>query len=153
VNCFKHYSYATAFILAIALTALSCTWASAHEINVTNKVCIKPGRKWKPGFWFGNLDDSVPPPFYKPNAKHRVTKWYFRNPGHNFVFYVIGIADKPFRRSGRYPENVFSPENGWNYAVCKYKWWRLPFVSYHHGGFKFYLGWRERGNFGIELKL
>ena len=27
----------------------------------------------------------------------------------------------------------------------------LPFLSYQRGGFNFYFGWRERGNFGIKL--
>jgi hypothetical protein len=123
-----------------------------HEVVMTNSVSVKKGVKWNPKFWLGNLDDPVPPPEYRPNDKHRAGKWRWRNPGHNFDFYVIGIADKTFRRAGRYPDRVFSPRNGWNWAVCKYKWARLPFISYHRNSFKFYFGWRERGNFGIELK-
>ena len=119
---------------------------------MTNSVTVKRGLKWNPKFWLGNLDDPVPPPEYRPNDKHRAGKWRWRNPGHNFDFYVIGIADKTFRRAGRYPDRVFSPRNGWNWAVCKYKWARLPFISFHRNSFKFYFGWRERGNFGIELK-
>jgi hypothetical protein len=124
-----------------------------HEVVMTNSVSVKKGLKWNPKFWLGNLDDPVPPPGYRPNDKHRAGRWRLRNPGHNFDFYVIGIADKTFRRAGRYPDRIFSPRNGWNWAVCKYKWARLPFISYHHNSFKFYFGWRERGNFGIELKL
>jgi hypothetical protein len=124
---------------------------SPHQVTVTNTITIKPGRKWNPRFWFGNTDDPEPPSDYRPNDQHRVTKWYFRNPTHNLNFYVIGLADKTFRRSGRYPAEVFSPRQGWNWAVCKYRWWRLPFVSYQKNSFRFYLGWRERGNFGIKL--
>ena len=71
---------------------------------------------------------------------------------HNFDFYIVGLADKIFRRSGRFPGEVFSPKKrGWNWAVCKYKWVRLPFLSYHRRHFQFYLGWRQRGNFGAKL--
>jgi hypothetical protein len=122
-----------------------------HEVIVTNSVCIRPGCKWEPKFWFGNLDDPAPPPDYRPNDGDRLRKWYWRNSMHNFDFYVIGLADKTFRRSGRYPGDVFNPQPGWNWAMCKYKWIRLPFISYHRRHFQFYLGWRERGNFGVKL--
>lgn len=127
--------------------------ASSHEIMVTNSVSIKHGEKWKPKFWLGNADDPLPPDDYRPDDKHRVSKWYYRNPTHNFNFYVIGLADKTFRRAGRYPHDVFSPQGGWNWTVCKYKWWRLPFVSFQKKSFRFYLGWRERGNFGAEFSF
>ena len=125
--------------------------SASRQITVTNTITIKSGRKWNPKFWFGNEDDPLPPPDYRPDDRRRVTKWYFRNPTHNFNFYVIGLADKTFRRSGRYPAQVFSPRQGWNWAICKYYWWRLPFVSYQKNSFRFYFGWRERGNFGIKL--
>ena len=81
-----------------------------------------------------------PPPDYRPNDKHRVRKWVnFRNSIHNFNFYVIGLADKTFHRSGRFPAEVLNPhKHGWNWAVCKYKWVRLPFLSYHRRHFQFY---------------
>ena len=78
-------------------------------------------------------------------------KWRWRNPLHNFTFYVVGIADKDFKRAGKHPAAVFNRNDGWNTAVCKYRWLRLPFVSYKKGKFKFYCGWRERGNFGFKL--
>lgn len=107
--------------------------------------------KLNPGFWFGNADDPDPPESYKPADPNRRRKWYWRNSCHNFTFYVMGISDKEFVRSGRVPHKVFNPEGGWNWAVCKYKCVRLPFISYQRGDFKFYIGWRERGNFGIKL--
>jgi hypothetical protein len=125
--------------------------STPHQIIVTNHISIKSGRKWNPKFWFGNEDDPFPPADYRPDDKHRVTKWYFRNPTHNLNFYVIGLADKTFGRSGRYPAEVFNPRQGWNWALCKYRWWRLPFLSYQRNSFRFYFGWRERGNFGIKL--
>jgi len=67
------------------------------------------------------------------------------------IVYVVGVADKKFRRVGKYPDRVFNPHAGWNWTVCKYKWLRLPFISYHQRAFSFYLGWRERGDFGARL--
>ena len=106
-----------------------------------------------PVWWFKNADDPIPPAWYRPNDKSRKTKWHFRNPLHNFNFYVIGIADRKFVRSGRYPEAIANPRGGWNYSVAKYKWWRLPFLSYHRGKVDFYFGWRPRGCFGIKFNI
>jgi hypothetical protein len=138
----------------VLFTALSLSArAPAREITVTNSIAIPHGAKWKPIFWLGNVDDPLPPADYRPHDEHRVGEWYLRNPTHNFTFYVIGVADKKFRRSGAYPDKVFNPHGGWNFAVCKYRWARLPFVSYQKSKFKFYLGWRERGNFGMKFQL
>jgi len=122
-----------------------------RQVTITNTVHIPHGLKWSPKFWLGNQDDPVPPDDYRPGDKHRVHKWYFRNPTHNLTFYVIGLGDKTFRRAGKCPDQVFNPWGGWNWAVCKYKWARLPFISFQRKSFKFYLGWRERGNFGGKL--
>jgi hypothetical protein len=110
-------------------------------------------QKWNPIWWFGNVDDPDPPDWYRPEQPFRRFLWRLRNPLHNFVFYVVGVADKDFTRSGRYPADVFKPSPGWNWAVTRYKWARLPFASFHHGRFKWYAGWRERGNFGFKLTL
>lgn len=125
--------------------------AETHSVTNVPVASIAHREKWNPSFWWGNADDPVPPDWYRPDDPERAQKWYFRNPLHNFDFYVIGIADKPFIRTGRFPSTVFNPNGGWNWAVCSYRWIRLPFVSYWHGDFKFYLGWRERGNFGLKL--
>ncbi|HLP76662.1 MAG TPA: hypothetical protein VK327_07035 [Candidatus Paceibacterota bacterium] len=109
--------------------------------------------KFNPVWWFGNADEPVPPRWFRPDDKHRIFKWRMRNPFHNFTFYVIGIADKPHLRSGRYPNHVGNPNYGWNFAVAKRKWVRLPFVSYKRGRFEFYLGWRTRGNFGGKINI
>jgi hypothetical protein len=142
----------TFFALVLIWFACSAV-ANGATVTVTNAVHIKPGAKWSPGFWLGNSDEPVPPADYRPDDKRRTQKWYFRNPTHNFNYYVIGIADKTFRRSGRCPHEVFNPRQGWNWAVCKYRFLRLPFASYQRGRFRFYLGWRERGNFGAEIKF
>jgi hypothetical protein len=124
----------------------------ARSVVVTNDLEIPLSWKLNPVWWFKNYDRPTPPWDYKPGDPHRIFKWYLRNPFHNFDFYVIGIADRTFVRKGSDPERVFSPEPGWSWAVCEYKWLRLPFVSYWNGGFNFYLGWRNRGQFGFELK-
>jgi hypothetical protein len=143
----------TSVILISAPQSPRADAASRNEITVTNTITIEHGEKWKPNFWLGNQDEPLPPVDYRPDDKHRVSKWYYRNPTHNLNYYVIGVADKTFRRSGRYPQEVFNPRGGWNWTVCKYKWWRLPFVSFQKNKFCFYLGWRERGNFGAKLSF
>ena len=128
--------------------------AKWHSVRVTPR----PGlpkmhtyNKLNPVWWVENSDEPVPPKWYKPDDKHRVMKWHFRNPFHNFGNYVIGIADKKFVRSGKYPERNSSPHGGWNFAVARRRIVFLPFLSYQRGGFNFYFGWRERGNFGVKL--
>jgi hypothetical protein len=109
--------------------------------------------KLNPAWWFGNVDDSVPPAWYRPDSKNRTFLWHLRNPFHNFDFYVIGIADKKFVRTSRQPEKVSNPNTHWNFAVARRKLALLPFLSYHRSRFNFYFGWRERGNFGIKLNF
>ena len=102
-------------------------------------------QKLNPLWWFTNADEPVAPDDYRVGEKLRTLKWHLRNPLHNFTFYVIGIADKEFTRTGCFREQ------GWTWAVCRYGWLRLPFVSYRRGGFTFYCGWRDRGNFGFKF--
>ena len=109
--------------------------------------------KLNPVWWLGNLDDPLPPPWYRPADKHRTTKWYFRNPFHNFDFYVIGVADKNFVRSGYYPEGNSNPHGGWDFELARRNCVLLPFVSYARRWTTVYFGWREHGAFGIELKF
>src|SRR3989442_191378 len=92
-------SFVVLFWLAVAgSTTAPDALARSREITVTNWVCIRPGLKWNPVFWFKNLDHPTPPDYYRPNDPHRIRKWHFRNPFNNFTYYVIGIADKTFRR-------------------------------------------------------
>ena len=108
-------------------------------------------QKLNPLFWFGNMDDPVPPNRYRPSNRFRKFLWSCRNPLHNFFFYVVGIADKEFEIVGRVPGRISNPDGGWNWTVCKYKRLRLPLVAYKQGGFNFYLGWRNHGNLGMKL--
>lgn len=95
----------------------------------------------------------MPPDWYRPGSPHRGWLWQLRNPLHNFTFYVIGIADKPFIRTGKFPNAVFAPESGWNWAISRYGWLRLPFISFNGQRCRFYLGWRERGNLGGKVNF
>jgi hypothetical protein len=110
-------------------------------------------QKLNPVWWFGNADDPEPPKSYRSNECCRKFTWYLRNPCHNFTFFVMGIADKPFTRTGRFPGEIANPNEGWNWAVCRYKRIRLPFIAYNHGRFQFYCGWRKGGNFGVKCNF
>jgi hypothetical protein len=109
--------------------------------------------KINPFWWFGNSDEPVPPDWFKPDEKARAWKWFWRNPFHNFTHYVIGVADKKYVRSGRYPDRISNPNGGWNFTIARYGILPLPFVSYRRGNFEFYFGWRVRGNFGIKINF
>jgi len=127
-----------------------------HSVRVTPRPGlpkIHTYNKLNPVWWFGNIDNPVPPAGYKPDDKHRVLKWHCRNPFHNFDNYVIGVADKEFVRSGKYPERNSSPHGGWDFEVARRKLVLLPFISCQRGSFNFYFGWREHGSFGIKLNV
>ena len=109
--------------------------------------------KLNPVWWFGNIDDPVPPAWYRPGSQERDFLWHLRNPFHNFDHYVIGIADKRFVRYSKDSEANPNRSGGWDFAVARRKLAVLPFVGYRRGHFNFYFGWRERGNFGIKLNL
>ncbi len=127
-----------------------------HTITVSPD----PGRpeihfyqKLNPVWWLENADEPTAPAWYLPEDRHRDLKWQLRNPFHNFDHYVIGVADKKFYRSGKYPERNSNPHGGWDFAVARRSLALLPFVSYERSRCTFYFGWREHGAFGIELKL
>lgn len=129
-------------------------WRTAKQHNFTWLDKINPR------FWLGNEEDPEPPSWYRPQDAQRRTKWYFRNPGHNFTFYVIGVSDKvgtnDHRSYGIAPDDVFKEGGGWNVIlhqvrVGKRGYVLLPFASYLDRNMKFYFGWRQSGNFGIKL--
>lgn len=109
-------------------------------------------KKINPIWWFTNEDDAIVPAEYATGENEwiRQIKWNIRNPLHNFTFYVIGIGDYNHVRTGNAPDKVFDIDLGWTWAVCKLGWLRLPFISYI-GKLKFYIGWRDGGNWGIKL--
>jgi hypothetical protein len=117
---------------------------------------IRAALHWLAWAIFGNDDDGLTGPAdFCPSlpAWLRATLWWLRNPFHNLAFYVIGVADRPFANSGRYPSDVFAPLAGWNWALRWYRHIPFPFFSYWRAGFKVYVGWRERGNFGVKFNL
>lgn len=127
-----------------------------HTIHVEPKADLPEIHfydKLNPVWWFGNADDPIPPDWYKPDDSHRQTKWFFRNPLHNFNFYVVGVADKKISRSGHYPDRNSTPKGGWDFEVARRRIIFLPFVSYDRSWCTFYFGWRERGNFGMKLNF
>jgi len=135
--------------------------ARRHEFGRWHTITITPhpGRpkihfyqKLNPVWWFENFDEPVPPDG-TTGGQTRVAKWHFRNPLHNFNNYVIGVADKKFVRSGKYPERNSSPHGGWDFEVARRKLVLLPFISCQRGSFNFYFGWREHGNFGMKFQL
>jgi len=133
----------------------SVRWHSVKLTPKADRPLTRPRDKFNPVWWFKNSDQPEPPESYKPNDKRRALKWALRNPLHNFTFYVIGVADRAVVRSGLYPEDNFDPNGGWNVASTRYKWLRLPFVSWCRGpkGFHFYCGWRSSGNFGFKFNF
>ncbi len=139
--------------LATNRTSLTQGWHSVRIIPREAQPEIHACSKLNPIWWFKNTDDPIPPEWYRPGEKLRGLKWSFRNPMHNFMFYVIGIADREHVRSGRYPEWLANPNGGWNFSIVKYRCLRLPFFAYDRNRFHFYLGWRRRGNFGIKVNF
>ena len=114
-------------------------------------------QKLNPLWWLGNCDQPLPDPptLWKDKPEWlRKLLWFVRNPGHNFTFYVIGVRDKDFKVIGDYPDKVFNPEGGWKLHIVEYNWLKLPFISYIDikSQFKFYIGWRTKGNFGVKIQ-
>jgi hypothetical protein len=141
-----------------------------------NKSCIdkKSLLSYLAWAFIGNDDDGA----YgeKPSAGNwtnekigpkRAFMWWMRNPMHNFTFYVIGSAHKKnsevtllkFSEDG---DNDFFSYHSKGKTVFAGK--GTSFFLGFHGGkpflslridygrrFDFYIGWRERGNFGIKL--
>lgn len=124
---------------------------------------------------FGNDDAGIfseaQYPLFKPNQSIGFCKalfWMFRNPLHNFCFYVVGSAACPN------DELTILKINGKQFECCRYDpeahtvfggRYTSFYFGFHNGkplislriayGSKwksdFYIGWRERGNFGIKF--
>ena len=108
--------------------------------------------KLNPVWWFRNLAEPIAPAWYRPNDPHRNLKYHLRNPGANFCRFVIGISDKKFVRSGRYPELMARPQGGLNFAASRRKLVVLPFFDYRFKKFEIYFGWRDHGSFGMAFR-
>lgn len=133
--------------------AVSTNGSSWHGVRVeaTPKPDVTLARKLDPLWWPQNSDQPEAPPWYRKDGKLRNLTWFFRNLGHNFTFYVIGVADKTTVRKGWYPTENSKPGGGADVQVTEYGYLRYPFFSYKNGWMYFYCGYRERGDWGIEL--
>ena len=143
------------FLSLIILVAGSVA-GEQHTITHPAKILTPPIRtaqKWNPLWSFGNADDPMPPDWFRPGSPSRRMSWQMRNPMHNFTHYVIGVTDKNTTRTGKFPAHVFAPDGGWNWAVTRHRWLPLPFMSFDGKRSRFYLGWRESGNFGGKINF
>ena len=144
--------------LILLAVILACITGCGNSSTVTRPAKVLPtpirtAQKWNPAWSLANADDPEPPAWYRPDSPNRRRLWQTRNPMHNFTHYVIGVTDKDTTRTGKYPSEVFAPGGGWNWAYTRHGWLRLPFVSYAGKRSRFYLGWRESGNFGGKLNF
>ena len=116
-------------------------------------------KKINPLWWFGNEDDG----WYgddkwragRSKTPWLAIQWFFRNPMHNFTFYVIGVADKP--RSFHYTKE-WGKSDGLSFFTVKaedglLKDVSLPMVAYVGRKRGWYVGWRPYGSFGISLNF
>jgi hypothetical protein len=146
-------------ILAIvAITAIGYGYSEgAATLPVNQRAGVETPPlylKVNPLWWIAT---SKPPADYETHSPLRRIDWFFRNPLHNFTFYVIGISDHvdspAFHRYGKYPNANFAPKPGWNICVIHYHWLRLPYVAYWNPRFSFYAGWRLAGEFGLKFNV
>ncbi len=110
-------------------------------------------KKLNPIWWLGNEDEDYDSK-WKPDKSHEWRKFTYalRNPGHNFTFYVIGVADRDYVRYGRDAGQVWNRDGRVNLATIHAGPLRLPFYSRQGKYFDQYFGWREAGNFGIAFR-
>jgi len=128
-------------------------WHSIKVVPGTNAPVVHTWNKLNPIWWAGNASEPRAPDWYRPDSCCREFWWWLRNPFSNFSSYVIGVADKPTVRYGRYPDETSNPNGGWNFAVTRRRIVYLPFLDYKRGRFEFYFGWRKAGKFGIKLNF
>ena len=123
---------------------------------------------------FGNDDDGIfgeePTAKYhisKPNTVGKAAGWAFRNPLHNFCFYVIGTANcvnSEFTILQMTPGHFCAlcyrkeactvfPGSGTGFFLG-FAWLEAIYFSavgiWIGAKSEFYLGWRCRGNFGVK---
>jgi len=122
---------------------------------------------------FGNEDDGISAEetgMYanKPIGFPRFLKWTLRNPLHNFTFYTIGSAERKshhtyilLRIDAEGLSYSQKAKRGIVFGKGKNAFYpafnaHIPFISlklsYLSRQLRFYLSWRERGNFGIKFQ-
>ena len=145
-------------IVALTVATIGCEISDGAPAPTTRKIAkVEPPhwyQKVNPLWWIAS---GEPPGVYEPHSRMRRIDWFFRNPLHNFSFYVIGVSDhvnsSAFHRYGKYPSDNFAPKPGWNVCVIHYHWLRLPYVAYWNPRVSFYAGWRLAGEFGLKLNF
>lgn len=133
-----------------------------HPVNLE-----KNRTRWLPRFldfvWLADNADEDYDASFKPNKPHWLRKILFliRNPFHNFTFFYAGVAHRHFVRYSLHP-GIWGPGpegEGVNAAYIQSEGLVVgyPFLSIRktigRRNFQAYLGWRERGNFGMALRF
>jgi hypothetical protein len=84
--------------------------------------------------------------------------WFgIRNPGMNFVGFVVGVEDRNYTVTGVAPALAITGrdcgQEGWRWSVINLKYVKLPSVSCYKNGFiEFYLG-RRPASGGFVIKI
>lgn len=130
---------------------------------------------WLTWMFFGNDDEGIFAEaqtahfkLYEPVSFHKALSWTFRNPMHNFCFYVIGSAHRQNSEftvlsatSEEWKFFQYLPQGDTVFAGDKTSFYfgfhsGKPFISLRLSytpcwQSDFYFGWRSRGNFGIKF--
>ena len=117
---------------------------------------IKWHHRLNPIWWFGNIDDPYPPERFAAKiadwSELRIWLWWrMRNPLHNFTRYVIGLCGQDITVYSRYPGELFA-DVGFNWFLVRWKWIVLPGLSYNGHKWRWYIGWLDSGQFGLEFR-
>ncbi len=177
-----HYNFKQGFCFILLILLSSCMAyrkdcpGDLYDLIPRHKRDIAPGDIVHYTTWalFGNEDDGIfgEESGYKPelpNNGWKATSWWFRNPLHNFTFYVIGSAGKDnpeitlFRASKKGVAALCEAPRGSIVFADKATSLFIglhglkPFISLRLGSentsWDMYVGWRERGNFGLKCCL
>ena len=138
-----------------------------ETVAVTDHVPVTPWtKKLNPLWWLQGPDGWTVPAVnngapYLPSISatwlRRLIWFGIRNPGMNFVGFIVGVEDRNYTVTGVAPALASTGrdcgQEGWRWSVINLKYVKLPFVSYYKNGFiEFYLGWRPAsGGFGIKI--
>ena len=117
-----------------------------------DKYPISWKKKINPIWWMGNYNDPINRTNPDGTLAHadylpgkpkwlRAFLWAFRNPFHNFCFFVIGLEDRKYLVNDG---NIW-PAEGQKWNI------RLPFFSYRGKKWEFYAGWRKGWTFGLNF--
>ena len=133
----------------------------ADSFTWTGRVRKPWYKKFDPVWWFENDDDPQPPAWYHPEWSEwrRWLTWHaVRNPGHNFMFYVLGVQDRNFTVWGKTPvletDAADSGQYGSRWCVIqpgREVWIPRPYFSWTGTWISFHFGWNAPGAFTFRL--